>query len=167
MGGQLISLRQRLVVLDRSVDNATRVDRIRALEDLKAAICAAQAVDTADLDREVRAEHAAMGLPKDKHGVGVSAQVALARRESPTAGQRHLTLAQRLDTEMPNALARMREGTLSELRAQIIRRGISHLDAIDRAAVDAVLCSSYLQSEKTCHNPNSAGALGGLAARPP
>ncbi|WP_245541495.1 HNH endonuclease [Smaragdicoccus niigatensis] len=123
------------------MDNATRVDRVAQMEELKAQICAAQAIDTADLYRAVRTEHAAMGLPKDKHGVGVAAQVALARRESPTAGQAHLTLARAPMTEMPNALARMQDGVLSEYRAQIIRRGISHLDAIDRQAVDTTLCS--------------------------
>ncbi|WP_370670698.1 DUF222 domain-containing protein [Smaragdicoccus niigatensis] len=138
----ITEFQRHLVALDRLVDNATRVDRVAQMEELKAQICAAQAMDAADLDRAVRAEHAALGLPKDKHGVGVAAQVALARRESPTAGQAHVTLARCLDTEMSNALARMREGTLSEHRAQIIRRGISHLDAIDRAAVDTALCSS-------------------------
>ncbi|MCE5289734.1 MAG: HNH endonuclease, partial [Nocardiaceae bacterium] len=138
----ITEFQRHLVALDRRVDNAARIDRVAQLEELKAQICAAQAIDAADLDREVRAEHAAMGLPKGKHGVGVAAQIALARRESPTAGQSHLTLARVLVTEMPNALARMQDGVLSEHRAQIIRRGITHLDAIDRAAVDTALCAN-------------------------
>ena len=81
----ITAFQRHVVALDRRVDNATRIDRISQLEELKAQICAAQAVDAADLDRAVRAEHALLGLPKDKHGVGVAAQVALARRESPTA----------------------------------------------------------------------------------
>ena len=92
----IADFQRRLAALDRHVDNPTRIDRIALLEVLKAQICAVQAMDTADLDRDTRADHAALGVPKDKQGRGVGAQVALARRESPTAGQAHLSLARKL-----------------------------------------------------------------------
>ncbi len=138
----ITDFQRRLAALDRHVDNPARIDRIAKLEELKAQICAVQAIDAADFDRDTRAEHASLGMPKEKQGKGVAAQIALARRESPTAGQRHVTLARRLDSEMPNALARMQDGSLSERRAQIISSGISHLDAIDRQAIDADICAN-------------------------
>src|SRR5512134_1656664 len=63
---------------------AELVDLLGTLEDLKAAAAAAQARAAARLDRAVRARHAAAGLPAAEQGRGVAAQVALARRESPT-----------------------------------------------------------------------------------
>lgn len=61
------------------------VDQLRALEELKAAAAAAQARIAADLDASVRAAHAAARLPVEQQGRGVAGQIALARRESPTA----------------------------------------------------------------------------------
>lgn len=77
--------RDALAGLDREVDDAERVDQIRALEELKAAAAAAQARAAADLHASVRARHAAAGIPVDQQGKGVGAHVALARRESRTA----------------------------------------------------------------------------------
>ncbi|MGH8938685.1 MAG: HNH endonuclease, partial [Actinomycetes bacterium] len=94
-----------LTDVDRSVPDADRVEQLRALEDRKAAAAAAQAVVAADLDASVRTAHAARGLPADQQGRGVAAQVALARRESPSRGGRHLGLAKALVDEMPHTLA--------------------------------------------------------------
>lgn len=121
--------------------DAERIDRIRALEALKASAAAAQAELAADLDSSVRAAHAASGLPKDRHGVGVAAQVALARRESPHRGGRHLGLAKALVHEMPHALALLRQGLLSEWRATLLVRETACLTREDRAAVDEALCA--------------------------
>jgi hypothetical protein len=128
-----------LAALDRSVDDAERVDRIRALEDLKAAAAAAQALHAADLDASVRAERAARGLPAAEQGKGVAAQVALARRESPHRGGRLLGFAQALVGEMPHTLAGLTAGWLSEWRATLIVQGTACLSREDRATVDRLL----------------------------
>ncbi|MFZ2515576.1 MAG: hypothetical protein WAW82_07920, partial [Candidatus Lutibacillus vidarii] len=75
-------------------DESELIDLIEALERLKAAASAAQAVATVAFDRATRAREAASGIPSQRRGRGVAAQVALARRESPTLGARHLGLAQ-------------------------------------------------------------------------
>ena len=67
-----------------------RIDLIRALEELKGAAAAAQArVTVAFDDSQCRAQRDA-GVPERRVGAGVAAQVALARRESPHRGARHL-----------------------------------------------------------------------------
>lgn len=132
---------QRLADMQRDCSDTDRVEALRALEELKSAAAAAQAVLAADLDASVRAAHAAAGLPKDEQGRGVAAQVALARRESPHRGGRHLGLGKALVREMPHTLAALRAGRISEWRATLLVRETACLPVADRAAVDATLCA--------------------------
>jgi hypothetical protein len=124
---------------DRAVSDAERVEQLRALEELKAAAAAAQAPAAADLDASVRARHAARGLPASRQGHGVGAQVALARRESPSRGGRHLGFANALVHEMPHTLDALGAGWLSEWRATLLVRETACLTVEDRAAVDREL----------------------------
>ena len=128
-----------LADMGRDVDDVERVDRIRALEDLKAAAAAAQARAAVDLDASVRAERAASGLPARMQGKGVAAQVALARRESPHRGDRHLGFGLALVGEMPHTLAGLTDGWLSEWRATLVVQGTACLSREDRATVDRLL----------------------------
>jgi hypothetical protein len=127
--------------LDRSVTDAERVDQLQALEALKSAAAAAQARVAADLHASVVAAHAAAGLPASERGRGVAAQVALARRDSPHRGGRHLGLARALTAEMPHTLAALSAGWLSEWRATVLVRETACLTREDRATVDAALCA--------------------------
>ena len=132
----LVALAAELSRLGRSLDDATRIDRIRALEVLKAAASAAQARDAADLDSSQRAQRASAGVPAAELGRGVAAQVALARRDSPYRGSRHLGLAKALVHEMPCTLAALEAGRISEWRATILVRETAVLTREDRTAVD-------------------------------
>ena len=96
---------------DRAAD-AGRVEAIAAMEQLKSALCAAQADLAVALDASVRAQHAAAGVPAACRGRGVGAQVALARQESPHRGQVLLGLAKDLAVDLPHTAAALREGTL-------------------------------------------------------
>lgn len=125
--------------LDRSVDDATRIDRLRALEDLKAACAAAQARDAADLAASRRAEQAAAGVPVAEQGRGVGAEVALARRTSPHRGGRLLGLATALVHEMPHTLSALSTGRIDEWRATVLVRETAVLSREDRSAVDEEL----------------------------
>src|SRR5687767_6946578 len=98
-----ISLMTRMLMADDTglaigtpLTDAERIDRLAALEDLKAAASAAQALLAAELDTSRRAAEEARGVPASEQGRGVSAEVALARRESPHAGGRLLGLAKAL-----------------------------------------------------------------------
>jgi hypothetical protein len=133
--------RAALVGMDRAVSDSERVEQIRALEELKAAAAAAQARATADLHASVAAVQAARGMPAKDCGRGVGAQVALARRESPHLGGRHLGLARALTAEMPHTLAALTCGRLSEWRATLLVRETGCLSVQDRRRVDAELCA--------------------------
>lgn len=63
----------------------------------------------------------------------------MARRESPTRGSAHVTLALALQHELPNTFAALASGRLTEARAEIIARESAHLTGPARAAFDAEL----------------------------
>ena len=141
----LAGWRHRLVGLDRVVGDAERVEQIRALEELKSAAAAAQAVVTADLVASQRAQQRAAGVPEQVVGTGVAAQVALARRESPHRGSRLVGLAQALVHEMPATMAALRAGEISEWRATIVARETACLTREDRRVADAELAGRLPQ----------------------
>jgi hypothetical protein len=71
----------------------------------------------------------------------VASEVALARRDSPSRGGRHLGFAKALVYELPHTLAALECGALSEWRATLIIRESACLDVDDRRALDAEMCS--------------------------
>ena len=123
----------RLSNLDAGVSDGERVDQLRLLEELKGAAAAAQARVTVDFVRsQVEADPA-------QEGRGVAAQVALARRDSPHRGARHVGLATALVSEMPHTLAALSRGQISEWRATVMVRETAVLSVADRRRVDARL----------------------------
>jgi len=129
------------------------IDQIRALEELKSAAAAAQARVTATFAEKQRAAQRAAGVPAAEVGRGIAAQVALARRESPVRGGRHLGLAQALTAELPHTMAALEAGELSEWRATLVARETACLPVEHRAQVDAEL-AGY---------PGGIGSLGDRA----
>jgi hypothetical protein len=117
-------------------DGPGKIDQMREFEDVKSALAAKQARIAVAYDREVRREQAVAGVPADELGAGVGAEIALARRDSPTRGGRLLGLAKALVTEMPHTFAALQGGQLSEWRATLIVKETACLSAEDRAAVD-------------------------------
>ena len=130
-----------LAVVDPHADDAVLVARIAELERVKSAAAAGQARAAAALDARRRAAQAAAGVPAAKRGRGVASEVALARRDSPARGGRHLGLAKALVYEMPHTLAALEGGVLSEWRATLIVRESACLDVGDRRVLDAELCA--------------------------
>ncbi len=103
-------------------DDVERIDLIRALEELKCAAEGAQAVLTAAFDRSQRAAEAAAGVPVERQGRAVAAQVALARRESPHRGRQHVGLALVLRDEMPCTRRALVSGRITGWRAMLLAR---------------------------------------------
>ena len=123
-----------LLILQRPTDDTDLVSQLDALERLKAAAAAAQA----------RLAFELVGQREGSEGAGTSdlgtaAEVALARRESPHAGARHLWLARALLTDLPATHAALSHGDLTEARAMIIATETQHLSPEDRRAADAEL----------------------------
>jgi hypothetical protein len=121
------------------LDDAGRIDRVRALEELVCAATAAQAALVAELDESQRAEQRALGVPAAQQGLGVAAQVALARRESHHRGQQHLGLAKVVAHELPHTWRAWRAGRITEWKATLIARETACLSRDDRVAVDVAV----------------------------
>jgi hypothetical protein len=128
-----------LAGLSTADTEAETIDRIRVLEELKAACAAAQARETAAL-RELRCtEEAGRGVPVRERGRGVGAEIALARRISPRRGSQEVGLARALVEEMPHTLAALTAGEISEFKATIMARETAWLPVEARREVDEVM----------------------------
>ncbi len=136
---ELAALVARLAGAESAASDAERIDQIAALEALKSAAAAAQARLTASFDASQRREQAAQGVRAEHRGRGVASQVALARRESPAKGNRHLGFALALVREMPHTLRALAAGEISEWRALILVRETALLSSEHRSRVDAEL----------------------------
>ena len=132
-------LRDWLARLAGPLDGAAPLDEIGLLEQVKAACAARQARLTVAFDESQREAQCVAGVPARRQGRGVAEQVALARRESPTQGSRHLGMAKALVREMPNALHALESGQVSEWTATVLVRETACLAADDRRRVDAQL----------------------------
>ena len=118
-----------------------RLELIAVLERVKAAAAGAQAKVTAAFADSQRAAHVARGGKAAEVSRSIGAQVALARRDSPTMGDRHLGLARALVTELPHTLRALAAGELSEFRATIVARETATLSREDRALADERLAA--------------------------
>ncbi|MFZ3414657.1 DUF222 domain-containing protein [Arthrobacter sp. 3Tela_A] len=117
------------------------IDLMRVLEELKSAAAAVQARAAAVFDASQRRAQSRAGVPAEHLGRGIGAQVALARRDSPHRGSRHLGFGKALVHEMPHTLAALSSGVLSEWRATLIVRETACLDLEDRHRVDELICA--------------------------
>ncbi|PBC49411.1 HNH endonuclease signature motif containing protein [Rhodococcus sp. ACPA1] len=122
-------------------DAGLGIDLLDAIEALKSVGCAVQAVITDDVATQIRADRKAAGLPRADWDRGIASQIALARRESPNRGGRHLGFARALVHEMSHTLALLQTGRLNEWRATLLVREAACLSAADRGSVDCRLCS--------------------------
>ncbi|WP_081709951.1 HNH endonuclease [Arthrobacter sp. 35W] len=118
------------------------IDQIRALEELKGAAAGRQAVLAAAFDALQRRDQESRGVPVKDMGKGVGAQIALARRDPPAKGARHLGLAKALVREMPHTLRALQRGRISEWRATLLVRETACLSLEDRMAVDEDLAGN-------------------------
>jgi len=121
------------------LDDAGRLDAVRALERLECVVTAAQAHLAAEHAEARREEHAALGLPRARRGQGVAHEIAWARRESPHRGQRHVGLAAIVGPELPATWEAWKRGYIGEQQATWIARETACLTRPDRLAVDALV----------------------------
>ena len=123
--------RWRLAAVDPgSLSDRERVELVAELERLKGAASATQA----------RAVHA---LGESRAGVAprdavrsVGSEVALARRESPSRGDRFVRLSHALVMELPGTLAALSKGVIGEWHAIEVAQQSAMLTAQDRAELD-------------------------------
>ena len=142
---------QRLLTRLASCDGAGAgeadlVDHLTVLEQLKSAAAAAQARVTATLDATRCRAEAARDVPVRERCRGLGAEVALARRDSPARGSRHLGLARALVHEMPHTLAALTRGDISEYRATLVVKETATLSREHREQVDRQLADTLTTS---------------------
>ncbi|PRZ28775.1 uncharacterized protein DUF222, partial [Antricoccus suffuscus] len=126
---------------DDTLDDAARIDQIRALEELKAAAAAAQARLAVSFHASQRDQQAAAGTPRRRLGRGIGEQIAAARRDAPRKGGQHLGLATALIRVLPHTMRALELGRLSEWRASLILREIACLSEADQREVDRRLAA--------------------------
>jgi hypothetical protein len=136
---ELHDLLRQLARLEPAPTDADRIDQLTLLESVKAAAAGAQARVTVAFAESQREAQAVAGVPARRRGTGIAAQVALARRDSPVRGSRHLGFAEAMVHEMPRTMAHLSAGRVSEWRATVICRETACLTREDRAAVDEAL----------------------------
>jgi hypothetical protein len=130
---------ERLPSLTVAVPDAERIDQLGLLESVKGACAAAQARAGVAFEESQLAAREGEGLPARERRRGLGAQVALARRDSPSRGSRHLGLAKALVHELPHTMAHLTAGRVSEWRATLVCRETACLRVEDRATVDRLL----------------------------
>jgi HNH endonuclease len=130
----------RRIVLDleqEGVGDAQRIDRIRLLEELRGAVAAAQAREAQAFAVSQRADQRARGVPAERVGKGISAQLGLARRVSPFEASRYLGQVGVLIRELPAIFERLARGEVPEWRVLLVARETAWLSAEHRGVVDA------------------------------
>ncbi len=125
-------------------DDAARVDRIAALERLKAAAAAAQATEILRFARSQVSRQRKDGVNYRRLGEGIAEQIGLATKLTPWHGNRKLHLARDLTGELPATFDLLTRGGISEYVAQLVASETSHLDPDTRRQVDRQLIAGGL-----------------------
>ncbi|NCD19884.1 MAG: DUF222 domain-containing protein, partial [Actinobacteria bacterium] len=128
-----------VAALPAGVGEGENLGRITALESLKNVCAAVQARETVAFDEARRGGEAGRGVPAKKRCRGVASEIALARRDSPARGSRHLSLARALATDLPHTRAKLTDGKVSEWRASIVLKETESLTPAGRRHVDEQL----------------------------
>jgi Domain of unknown function (DUF222) len=123
---------------DEATD-AERVDRITALERLKAAVGAVQVAEIVRFGRSQVEAQRAGGVHPQRLGRGIADQIALACGTGPADGVRRLDNARALWFDMPGCLDLLTTGRISEWVAQLVVTETSHLDSFTRRRIDVEL----------------------------
>ncbi len=97
--------------------------------------------ETGEADPGARMRHGRRSR-RPGEAIGVAGQVALARRESPSRGSRHLSTALALVRQMPHTLAALESRVISEWRAELVVRETAMLTGEQRTDVDTELATT-------------------------
>lgn len=126
--------------------DAVRIDRIAAMERLRAALAAAQHAEMVAFARsQVEQQIADNTLDPRRVGRGIGDQIALACKISPFTGSRRLGVARALHTDLPATRALLAAGKISEDIAALIVAQTSHLTSEQRRLVDQQLAAAGLE----------------------
>ncbi|HWH98980.1 MAG TPA: DUF222 domain-containing protein [Propionibacteriaceae bacterium] len=118
------------------------MERIAALEKIKAAAAAAQLAEVVRFTQSQLADQHADGVDYGRLGRGIGDQIGMATKSGPWQGARRLTIARDLWQELPGCFSLLAAGEISEHVAGLLVTETSHLDPETRRAVDAQLVTA-------------------------
>jgi hypothetical protein len=119
---------------------AARIDQVALLERIQAAAAATQAALMVGFARsQVEAQQRALLADPRKVGRGITDQLTLACRVSPSEGSRRFGVARALHFELPATAGLLRDGGISAYVAGLVTSETRHLDPDRRRAVDGRL----------------------------
>src|SRR5690625_6776277 len=113
---------------------AANIDVLQQLEQAKRALAAVQAEVTNTFVQQRQAAEAANRIPTSQQLKGIEAEVGLARGESAFVGAALTHTATALCTVLPNTLAALAAGRVSEYHARIVAEQTNHLSEAHRRA---------------------------------
>ncbi len=128
-----------LASLPPAGSQAENIDRIHYIEQAKRALSAAQARATHDFVQQRQAQETDDRIPTSMQLKGIEAEIGLARGESPFIGTALTHTATALCTVLPNTLAALTAGRLSEYHARIVAEQTNHLSDAHRREIDATI----------------------------
>ncbi len=128
-----------MVFLTPGTDTVEMHDQISLLQEIAAAVSAAQARVMVAYDTARRTEQAAAGVPKSRIGHGIAEEIGLARRISPNAAAVQLGHAKAWHTRLPESFEQLRLGRASAPQLTLLAVKTSHLDQDTARRVDAHL----------------------------
>lgn len=115
------------------------IELIQQLEQAKRALAALQVKATNAFVQQRQAQEAAEQVPTSRQLKGIEAEVGLARQESPFVGAALTHTATALCTVLPNTLAALAAGRVSEYHARIVAEQTNHLSDAHRREIDAAI----------------------------
>lgn len=143
------------------MDDSVLIDRIRALEELRSVVAAEQAEATVAFVTSQKADQISRGVPVDRVGRGVAAQVGLARRVSPFEANRYIGQVGIVTAELPHTFARLRSGGVPEWRVLLVAKQTAWLSRENRAVVDREIAPQLTR----LGNRGSVDAVNAIAYR--
>src|SRR5690625_2327800 len=136
---QLPELSTFLDSLPSADSEAGAIDRLQALERAKRALAAVQAEITNAFVAQRQAAEADARIPTSLQLKGIEAEVGLARGESPYVGAALTHTATALCTVLPNTMAALAAGRVSEYHTRIVAEQTNHLSDAHRREIDAAI----------------------------
>lgn len=128
-----------LVVSSARQDDAALVDAVEVAERISAAAFAAQTRASVAYRGSQIERQRDLGVPPRELGRGVSDELALARRVTPTRASAQLALGRVLVESLPRTFGLLEAGEISAWAADEVAKAVLVLDDDDRATVDADL----------------------------
>jgi hypothetical protein len=126
--------------------DAARIDRIAALERIKAVAAAAQGAQIVRFARSQVDAHVSARVDPQAVGRGIAEQIALACAVSPSEGARRLGVARVLWAELPAVAELLRSGQISEYVAGLVVTETRHLDPETRRVTDEKIVAAGIGS---------------------